>query len=78
MERYDLRKYKDEKLYNRMTEIMDKEIKPGEVCIFLFELGDFSPVQKSFDIMKEQGHEIMNSIKFNEVDWTLVVKRKVS
>ena len=78
MERYDLRKYKDEKLYSRMVEIMDKEIKPGEVCIFLFELGDFSPVQKSFDIMKEQGHEVMNSIKFNEVDWTLVVKRKVS
>ena len=78
MQRYDLRKYKDEKLYNRMVEVMDKEIKPGEVCIFLFELGDFSPVQKSFDIMKEQGHEVMNSIKFNEVDWTLVVKRKVS
>ena len=78
MERYDLRKYKDEKLYSRMTEIMDKDIKPGEVCIFLFELGDFSPVQKSFDLMKEQGHEVMNSIKFNEVDWTLVVKRKVS
>ena len=78
MERYDLRKYKDEKLYNRMVEIMDKEIKPGEVCIFLFEVGDFSPIQKSFDLMKEQGHEVMNSIKFNEVDWTLVVKRKVS
>ena len=78
MERYDLRKYKDEKLYNRMVEIMDKEIKPGEVCIFLFEIGDFSPIQKSFDLMKEQGHEVMNSIKFNEVDWTLVVKRKVS
>ena len=73
-----MRKYKDERLYDRMVEVMDKEIKPGEVCIFLFELGDFSPVQKSFDIMKEQGHEVMNSLKFNEVDWTLVVKRKVS
>ena len=78
MERYDLRKYKDEKLYNRMVEVMDKEIKPGEVCIFLFEVGDFSPVQKSFDLMKDSGHEILNSIKFNEVDWTLVVKRKAS
>ncbi len=78
MERYDLRKYKDEKLYNRMIEVMDKEIKAGEVCIFMFEVGDFSPVQKSFDLMKEAGHEVMNSIKFNEVDWTLVVKRKVS
>jgi NADH-quinone oxidoreductase subunit E len=78
MERYDLRKLKDEKLYNRMVEVMDKEAKSGEVIIFMFEVGDFSPVQKSADIMKEQGHEIMNSIKFNEVDWTLVVKRKAS
>ncbi len=77
MERYDLRKYKDNP-YDRMTEVMDKEAKPGEVIIFLFEVGDFTPVQKSFDLMKEQGHEVMNSIKFNEVDWTLVVKRKKS
>lgn len=78
MERYDLRKLKDEKLYGRMVEVMDKIAKPGEVMIFMFEVGDFSPVQKSADVMKEQGHEIMNSIKFNEVDWTLVVKRKAS
>jgi len=77
MERYDLRKYKDNP-YDRMTEVMDKEAKSGEVIIFLFEVGDFTPVQKSFDLMTEQGHEIMNSIKFNEVDWTLVVKRKKS
>ncbi len=78
MERYDLRKYKEEKLYNRMVEVMDKEAKPGEVIIFMFELGDFTPVTKSMDVMKEQGHELLNSIKFNEVDWTLVVKRKAS
>ena len=78
MERYDLRKLKEDKLYDRMVEVMDKEAKSGEVIIFMFEVGDFSPVQKSADIMKEQGHEIMNSIKFNEVDWTLVVKRKAS
>lgn len=77
MERYDLRKYKD-KFYDRMVEVMDKEAKPGEVIIFMFEVGDFTPVQKSADIMKELGHEIMNSIKFNEVDWTLVVKRKTA
>ena len=77
MERYDLRKHKD-KFYDRMVEVMDKEAKSGEVIIFLFEIGDFSSVQKSADLMKEHGHDIMNSIKFNEVDWTLVVKRKVS
>ncbi len=78
MQRYDLRKYKDDKLFSRMVEIMEEKIKPDEVCIFLFEVGDFSPIQKSFDIMKENGHEVLNSLKFNEVDWTLVVKRKAS
>jgi NADH-quinone oxidoreductase subunit E len=78
MERYDLRKYKEEKLYNRMVEVMDKEAKPGEIIIFMFEMGDFTPVEKSMEAMKEQGHELLNSIKFNEVDWTLVVKRKAS
>ncbi len=77
MERYDLRKLKA-KFYDRMTEVIEKEAKPGEVIIFMFEVGDFSAVQKSSDIMKELGHQVMNSIKFNEVDWTLVVKRKSS
>ncbi len=78
MERYDLRKLKDEKLFDRMLEIMDNEAKPSEVMIFLFEVGDFSPVHKSMEVLKEAGHELMNSLKFNEVDWTLVVKRKAS
>ncbi len=77
MERYDLRKLKA-KFYDRMTEVIEKEARPGEVIIFMFEVGDFSAVQKSSDIMKELGHQVMNSIKFNEVDWTLVVKRKSS
>jgi NADH-quinone oxidoreductase subunit E len=78
MQRYDLRKYKDEKLYNRMKEIMDTIAKEGEVMIFMFEVGDFSPVTKAMEVMKADGHEIMNSLKFNEVDWTLTVKRKAS
>jgi len=61
-----------------MVEVMDKEAKPGEIIIFMFEMGDFTPVEKSMEAMKEQGHELLNSIKFNEVDWTLVVKRKAS
>lgn len=77
MQRYDLRHLKDD-FYDRMMEIMEKEAKPEEVIIFMFEIGDFSPVQKSADLMKEAGHELMNSIKFNEVDWTLVVKRKTA
>jgi len=78
MERYDLRKLKEDKLFDRMVEVMDKKAKPSEVIIFMFEVGDFSPVTKSMQVMKEAGHEIMNSLKFNEVDWSLVVKRKAS
>ena len=75
MKRYDLRHLKDD-FYDRMIELIDSDLKPAEVGIFLFEIGDFSPVQKSADIVKEHGHELMNSLKFNEVDWTIVVKKK--
>lgn len=75
MERYDLRHLKSD-FYDRMVEILEKDVKPQEVAIFLFEVGDFSPVQRSADVVKEKGHELMNSLKFNEVDWTIVVKRK--
>ena len=74
MKRYDLRPLKD-KFYDRMLELMDKDIKDGENAIFLFEIGDFSCVQKSSDVILEAGYTLMNSIKFNEVDWTIVVKK---
>ncbi len=77
MQRYDLRHLKDN-FYDRMLEILDKEAKPGEVIIFMFEIGDFSPIQKSADLIKENGHELLNSLKFNEVDWTIVTRRKKS
>lgn len=75
MVRYDLRHLK-ENFYDRMLELLEKEVKPGEVAIFLFEIGDFSPIQKSADLVKEAGHELLNSLKFNQVDWTIVVRRK--
>jgi NADH-quinone oxidoreductase subunit E len=75
MKRYDLRHLKDD-FYGRMSELMNSGLDKGEVGIFLFEIGDFSPVQKSADLVKEAGFELMNSIKFNEVDWTIVVKKK--
>ncbi len=75
MKRYDLRPLKDN-FYDRMMELVESDLKSGEVGIFLFEIGDFSPVQKSADLIKESGHELMNSLKFNEADWTIVVKRK--
>jgi len=75
MKRYDLRDLHDD-FYSRMVELIDRDLKNEEVGIFLFEIGDFSSIQKSADIIKECGHELLNSLKFNEVDWTIVVRKK--
>ncbi len=75
MQRYDLRHLHDD-FYDRMGELIESGLKAGEVGIFLFEVGDFSHIQKSADFIKErEGVELMNSLKFNEVDWTIVVKK---
>jgi len=74
MKRYDLRHLKDD-FYDRMVELIDQGLKVGEVGIFLFEVGDFSSIQKSADVIKETGNDLLNSLKFNEVDWTVVVKK---
>ncbi|KIM09899.1 MAG: hypothetical protein KU29_01200 [Sulfurovum sp. FS06-10] len=75
MQRYDLR-HLHENFYDRMDELLDTGLQAGEVGIFLFEVGDYSSIQKSADLIKEkEGFELMNSIKFNEVDWTIVVKK---
>lgn len=74
MKRYDLRPLKDN-FYDRMCELMEKDIKDGENAIFIFEIGDFTPIQKSADVVYEAGYTLMNSLKFNEVDWTIVVKK---
>ena len=73
MQRYDLRHLGDD-FYGRMLEIIE-ETSMGEVSIFMFEIGDFSLVQKSADVIKEAGWTLMNSLKFNEADWTIVVKK---
>ena len=75
MQRHDLRHLKDN-FYDRMLELVDSSA-TDEVSIFIFEIGDFSGVQKSSDLIKEAGHTLMNSLKFNEVDWTIVVKKGV-
>ncbi len=77
MKRYDLRHLHDD-FYDRMIELIDEGLRPDEVGIFLFEVGDFSAIQRSADTVKAHGHELMNSLKFNEVDWTIVVKKKVA
>jgi NADH-quinone oxidoreductase subunit E len=74
MQRYDLRHLKAD-FYDRMLEVMENEAKSDEVIIFMFEVGDFSPIQKSADLIKENNYTLMNSLKYNEVDWTIVVKK---
>ena len=75
MKRYDLRHLKGA-FENRMVEILKNEKDPKEIVLFLFEIGDFSSIQRSADVVKENGYELANSLRFNEVDWTIAVKRK--
>ncbi|MDY0327000.1 MAG: NADH-ubiquinone oxidoreductase subunit E family protein [Arcobacteraceae bacterium] len=74
MKRYDLRPLKDN-FYDRMFDLIKNDIIEGENAIFLFEVGDFSPIQKVADMVKENNYTLMNSLKFNEVDWTVVIKK---
>lgn len=76
MKRYDLRPYKND-FYSRLEEIIDKEMEINEVSIILFEIIDFSNVEKSASFVKSKGATLMNSIRFNEVDWTLVIKKNI-
>ncbi|MCV3374111.1 NADH-ubiquinone oxidoreductase subunit E family protein [Campylobacter lari] len=72
MRRVDLRKSQD--LFKDLEQIIQKAYM-GEVLVVLFEIGDFSNVEKSFVFIKEQNCELLNSLKFNQVDWTIVFKK---
>ncbi len=73
MKRYDLRKLNNN-FEPRMKEILESH-KAKEVAIFLFEIGDFTSVQRSADLVRGCGYELLNSLKFNEVDWTVVCQK---
>ncbi|TXE87573.1 hypothetical protein FPD38_05145 [Campylobacter volucris] len=72
MRRVDLRK--SQNLFQDLKNIID-DAYMGEVLVVLFEIGDFSSVEKSFAFVKEQNCELLNSLKFNQVDWTIVIKK---
>ncbi|MDD2697880.1 MAG: NADH-ubiquinone oxidoreductase subunit E family protein [Arcobacteraceae bacterium] len=74
MKRYDLRNHGVD-FIPRLVELMNNEISQDENGIFLFEIGDFSAVQNVADAVKENNWTLMNSLKFNEVDWTVVIKK---
>ena len=63
MKRFDLRYLKND-FYDKMLELMDKQISSEETAIIMFEIGDFSNIQKSADVIYEAGYTLMNSIKF--------------
>jgi len=48
MQRYDLRHLHDD-FYDRMGELLETGLTVGEVGIFMFEIGDYSHIQKSAD-----------------------------
>jgi NADH-quinone oxidoreductase subunit E len=75
MKRFDLRPLKND-FIPQMVYLVNEELSEGENGIFMFEIGDFSGVQASADCVKENNWTLMNSIKFNEVDWTLVIKKE--
>lgn len=74
MKRIDLRHLKND-FEDRLKEAINNDLEIGEVGIFLFEVLDFSKVQSSADVVDSCGALLMNSLRFNEVDWTIVVKR---
>ena len=74
MKRFDLR-HLGENFTTRMCEIVAQDLAQGEVGIFIFEVGDFSGVEKSANLVAQNGWTLMNSLRFNEVDWSIVVKK---
>lgn len=74
MKRFDLRHLHND-FCTRMGELIDTELAQGEVGIFLFEVDDFSNVAKSAEFVSNMGYEVVNSVRFNHRDWTLVVRK---
>ncbi|MCQ2923392.1 NADH-ubiquinone oxidoreductase subunit E family protein [Helicobacter pylori] len=75
MKRFDLRPLKAD-IFKRLEELIEKEMQPNEVAIFMFEVGDFSNIPKSAEFIQSKGYELLNSLRFNQADWTIVVRKK--
>ncbi|WP_121020320.1 NADH-ubiquinone oxidoreductase subunit E family protein [Helicobacter vulpis] len=78
MRRFDLRHLRDEPnqaVLKRLGEILDSSVSAGEVVIFMVEVVDFDLVEQSAEFVRARGDTLMNSLRFNRVDWTLVVKK---
>ncbi|WP_104628911.1 NADH-ubiquinone oxidoreductase subunit E family protein [Helicobacter bizzozeronii] len=78
MRRFDLRPLRDEPneaVLNRLGAIMDASVAADEVVIFMLEVVDFDIVEQSAEFIQKRGDLLLNSLRFNRVDWTLVVKK---
>ena len=73
MRRVDLRHLKD-RLLSALGETA-RNAQNGEVIVFLFEIGDFSGVKNAINLAYNLNCEVMNSLKFNQTDWTLIIKK---
>lgn len=73
MKRYDLR-HLGGNFVVRMGEIL-KDKNYGEVSQFIFEVGDFSSVERSADLVNALNSTLLNSIRFNRSDWIVTVKK---
>ena len=76
MRRYDLRGYKSG-FEAKLLEIV-KELQKEEAAIFLFETPNDDTLKRVIGKIREYKGDVLNSLKFNEVDWTLVVRAKAS
>ncbi|MDR3177564.1 MAG: NADH-ubiquinone oxidoreductase subunit E family protein [Campylobacteraceae bacterium] len=74
MKRYDLRGYKSN-FKNRALEILG-ESEDREVLIFIFEGVSNEQLKDVINAFREKKAEVLNSLKFNEVDWTIVARAK--
>lgn len=75
MQRYDLRHLKDN-FQPRMLEIIS-ESKIDEIIIFLFETIEEESLQQLMRTITDLNSDVLNSLRFNEVDWTLIVKKGI-
>ncbi|MDR2639224.1 MAG: NADH-ubiquinone oxidoreductase subunit E family protein [Helicobacteraceae bacterium] len=75
MRRFDLRELKEGAI-DRIKAIIKDDLTENEAAIFIFELTDFALVQQSADAVRELNCELLNSLKYNEVDWTISMRKR--
>ncbi|MDR0407322.1 MAG: NADH-ubiquinone oxidoreductase subunit E family protein [Campylobacteraceae bacterium] len=72
MRRYDLRGCEQD-FKTRLLEVLSKGL-DKEVLIFIFESVPDNRLREIINAIREKNGEVLNSLKFNELDWTIVVR----